>query len=91
MHKRKETTPVLYLLPPDCNVTQLHARFEKVYNRPFSYCIDYRRSERVGPFTRICRPESGLFPHDWWGHRKDHGEGSPRGRFRLFVISRLFN
>ena len=25
--------------------------------RPFSYCIDYRRSERVGPFTRICRPD----------------------------------
>ena len=24
---------------------------------PFSYCIDYRRSERVGPFIRICRPD----------------------------------
>ena len=24
---------------------------------PFLYCIDYRRSERVGPFTRICRPD----------------------------------
>ena len=27
----------------------------RCHNRPFSYCIDYRRSERVGPFTRICR------------------------------------
>ena len=37
-------------------------------NRPFSYCIDYLRSERVGPFTRICRPEiwsanSGKWPN----------------------------
>ena len=30
---------------------------EHYINRPFSYCIDYQRSERVGPFTRICRPD----------------------------------
>ena len=27
------------------------------FYRPFSYCIDYRRSERVGPFTRIFRAD----------------------------------
>ena len=25
--------------------------------RPFSYCIDYRRSERVGPLYRSCRAD----------------------------------
>ena len=39
---------------------------EKIFNakkrevsfyRPFLYCIDYGQSERVGPFTRICRPD----------------------------------
>ena len=32
--------------------------------RPFSYCIDYLRSERVGPFTKICQP-------DFWSANSD--------------------
>ena len=35
----------------DSGVTFLRA------SRPFSYCIDYSRSERVGPFTRIYRAD----------------------------------
>ena len=46
--------------------------FEDVHElkyRSFSYCIDYRRSERVGPFTRITdqiEPKTRLDMVNFW-------------------------